>query len=195
VRHQRTRRGGGAGADRAAQAASAAVPRAAGPEAAARRPVARAHGAPAHVVAPATGERRPRDGRGRRCSGWWSRSPISRCGRGSRAASTSPRRSHSWATEDFPLRGGAIGYFLDRKAAVFVDGHRMHTISLFVFRPEEFAWPTRRLRPRAGAAPTRRPRGGSPCSLWRAGELGYALVSDVDPPELFGLAIKLSGEA
>jgi anti-sigma factor RsiW len=97
--------------------------------------------------------------------------------------------------EDFPLRGGAIGYFLDRKAAVFVYGHRMHTISLFVFRPEEFAWPTRRLRPRAGAAPTRRPRGGSPCSLWRAGELGYALVSDVDPPELFGLAIKLLGEA
>jgi anti-sigma factor RsiW len=28
--------------------------------------------------------------------------------------------------------------------------------------------------------------------LWRAGELGYALVSDVDRPELSQLAVKLT---
>jgi anti-sigma factor RsiW len=28
--------------------------------------------------------------------------------------------------------------------------------------------------------------------LWRDGELGYALVSDVDAPELIGLAAKLA---
>jgi hypothetical protein len=46
----------------------------------------------------------------------------------------------------------------------------------------------------AGAAPTRRPRGGSPCSYGGPGS-SAALVSDVDPPELFGLVIKLLGEA
>ncbi len=42
---------------------------------------------------------------------------------------------------DFPLRGGAIGYYLDRKAAVFVFGRRLHTISLFVFRADGLPWP------------------------------------------------------
>jgi anti-sigma factor RsiW len=97
--------------------------------------------------------------------------------------------------ENFPLRGGAIGYFLDRKAAVFVYGHRMHTISLFVFRPEGFAWPTRTLRPLGRGRAYETTARGFTVLLWRAGELGYALVSDLDPPELFGLAIKLSGEA
>jgi anti-sigma factor RsiW len=96
---------------------------------------------------------------------------------------------------DFPLRGGAIGYFRDRKAAVFVYGHRAHTISLFVFRPEGFSWPTwglRPLGPRRAYATTAR---GFTVLLWRAGELGYALVSDLDPPELLGLASRLSGGA
>jgi anti-sigma factor RsiW len=35
--------------------------------------------------------------------------------------------------QEFPLAGGAIGYFLDQKAAVFVFHRRLHTISLIVF--------------------------------------------------------------
>lgn len=36
--------------------------------------------------------------------------------------------------DEFPLRGGAVERFLDRRAAVFVYGRRLHTISLLVFR-------------------------------------------------------------
>ena len=48
---------------------------------------------------------------------------------------------------DFPLEGGAIGYFIDRKAAVFVYKRRLHTISLLVFRADGLPWPTRGLQP------------------------------------------------
>jgi anti-sigma factor (TIGR02949 family) len=44
--------------------------------------------------------------------------------------------------EEFPLRGGAVGYFVDRKAATFVFGRRLHTISLFVFKADGLPWPS-----------------------------------------------------
>jgi hypothetical protein len=44
---------------------------------------------------------------------------------------------------EYPLRGGTVEYFLDRRAAVFVFGRRLHAISLFVFRPEGLPMPTR----------------------------------------------------
>ena len=37
---------------------------------------------------------------------------------------------------DFPLKGGSLGYFRDRKAAVFVYARRLHSISLLVFRAD-----------------------------------------------------------
>ncbi len=80
---------------------------------------------------------------------------------------------------EFPLKGGTVEYFLDRQAAVFVYGHRLHTISLFVFRADGLPWPGAGLRTAA--------RGFS-VVLWRAGDLGYALVSDVDPATLERLA-------
>lgn len=96
---------------------------------------------------------------------------------------------------DFPLRGGAVGYFLDRKAAVFVYGRRLHTISLFVFRAEGLPWPARGLetmgKVRAYATAAR----GFNVILWRAGDLGYALVSDLDSRELFDLGSRLAGGA
>src|SRR5437867_3372001 len=46
---------------------------------------------------------------------------------------------------DFPLKGGAVGYFRDRKAAVFVYARRLHPISLLVFRADGLAWPARDL--------------------------------------------------
>src|SRR5262249_11359553 len=44
--------------------------------------------------------------------------------------------------ETVPLRGGALAWFLDRKAAAFVYGLRLHTVTLFVFRPDGLPWPT-----------------------------------------------------
>ncbi len=95
--------------------------------------------------------------------------------------------------QDFPLKGGAVGYFLDRKAAVFMYGRRLHTISLFVFRAQGLPWPTRGLEPMGKAQAYKTTARGFNVILWRAGELGYALVSDVDSRELFELGAKLSG--
>jgi anti-sigma factor RsiW len=81
---------------------------------------------------------------------------------------------------DFTLEGGVVSHFLDRKAATFVFKHKLHVISVFVFRADGLA-----LEPQSA-----RTRGFSVCLL-RSGELGYALVSDVNPPELERLATKL----
>jgi anti-sigma factor RsiW len=92
---------------------------------------------------------------------------------------------------EFPLRGGAVGYYLDRKAAVFVYTRRLHTISLLVFRAEGLSWPRRDLA-RVGAAQVHvTTERGFRTLLWRDGELGYALVSDVDPADLTRLAERL----
>jgi anti-sigma factor RsiW len=94
---------------------------------------------------------------------------------------------------DFPLRGGAVGYFRDRKAAVFVYARRLHPISLLVFRAEGLTWPARhltRIGPVDAYATAER---GFTVILWRRGELGYALVSDVDARELRQLATRMVG--
>jgi anti-sigma factor RsiW len=88
---------------------------------------------------------------------------------------------------DFPLKGGSVEYFLDRGAAVFVYGRRLHTVSLFVFRSEGVALPSRR---RAEGAVR-----GFNVVLWQAGDLGYALVSDLNARELGMLADRLSPPA
>jgi anti-sigma factor RsiW len=94
--------------------------------------------------------------------------------------------------QEFPLRGGAVGYFLDRKAAVFVYGRRLHTISLFVFRAEGLPWPTWHLEPMGKARAYVTAVRGFNVILWRAGELGYALASDLDAPELLQLGTRLA---
>jgi anti-sigma factor RsiW len=95
---------------------------------------------------------------------------------------------------DFSLAGGSIGYFIDRKAAVFVFKHRLHVITLFEFRADGLPW-----------------RGGGSVSLgsvnarlsqvrgfqvltFRAGDLGYALVSDVDASALEELGKRIASE-
>jgi anti-sigma factor RsiW len=87
---------------------------------------------------------------------------------------------------EFPLQGGAVEYFLDRQAAVFVYKRRLHTVSLLVFRADGLPWP-------AGGRPSTRAERGFNIVLWRAGELGYALVSDLDARELSELAGRLAG--
>lgn len=96
---------------------------------------------------------------------------------------------------EFPLKGGSLAYFLDRKAAVFVYGYRLHAISLFVFRAEGLPWPDRGVETPGKVGIHEKTARGFRVILWRTGELGYALVSDVDSAELHRLALKLSGSA
>jgi anti-sigma factor RsiW len=74
------------------------------------------------------------------------------------------------------LRGGAVGYFHDRRAAIVQYQLRAHLVTLVVFPAEGLALPE---APRASPADR-----GFHAVLWRAGPLGYALVADVDPKEL-----------
>src|SRR2546422_282178 len=69
---------------------------------------------------------------------------------------------------EFPLRGGAVGYFLDRRAAVFLYSRRLHTISLFVVRADGLDWPERRLEMSSR---------GFRVILWRAGAVGLSPAS------------------
>ena len=94
---------------------------------------------------------------------------------------------------DFPLQGGGIGYFLDRRAATFVYRRRLHTASLLVFRSDGLPWP---LTGWAHMGPVdahvRRVRGLN-VVLWRTADLGYALVSDLNLTELEQLGTRLAG--
>jgi anti-sigma factor RsiW len=95
--------------------------------------------------------------------------------------------------DDFPLVGGSVGYFRDRKAAVFVFKRRLHTITLLVFPPDGLAWPNEDLarvgRLSVSEANTR----GFSVLMWRDGGLGYALISDVNVHDLEALAAKING--
>ena len=94
---------------------------------------------------------------------------------------------------EVPLRGGALAWFLDRRAAAFVYGLRLHTVTLFVFRPDGLPWPSTGWQ-RAGAHDVYRDSGrGFTVVMWRAHGLGYALVSDVDPREVLDLAARVGG--
>jgi anti-sigma factor RsiW len=93
---------------------------------------------------------------------------------------------------EFPLQGGAVGYFVDRKAAVIVYGHRLHTISLLVFSADGLAWPRRTGTRVGGVDAHESATRGFNVLLWREGDLGYALVSDVEPAALRALALRLT---
>ena len=93
---------------------------------------------------------------------------------------------------EFPLQGGAIGLFVDRKAATFVFKYRLHTATLFVFRNEGLGWPLRNDVSIGALRATSAASHGFNVLLWRDGDLGYALVSDVDPNALGRLARKVA---
>ena len=94
--------------------------------------------------------------------------------------------------EEFPLVGGAVGLFVDRRAATFVFKHRLHTLSLFVFRNEGLPFPLH-TDTQVGSRPaTRVSSRGFNVLLWRDGDLGYALVSDVEPNALARLASRVA---
>lgn len=84
--------------------------------------------------------------------------------------------------DEFELEGGSVGYFRDRKAAVFVFKVRLHTISLLVFPAAGLPLPSRSFSVERGFN----------VLLWRDGELGYCLVSDVGRADLDALAARLN---
>jgi anti-sigma factor RsiW len=92
--------------------------------------------------------------------------------------------------DDFPLTGGSVVYFRDRKAAVFVFKRRLHTVSLFVFPSEGLPWPAPDRELGRLHVATRDARGFN-VLLWRDRDLGYALVSDVSRPDLELLAARI----
>jgi anti-sigma factor RsiW len=98
--------------------------------------------------------------------------------------------------DDFPLQGGAIAYFVDRKAAAYIYKRHLHVVTLFVYRADGLPWSTVPTTSsvslghvRAKELTTR----GFHVILWRDGDLGYALVSDLDPRELEVLGSKIAG--
>jgi anti-sigma factor RsiW len=80
---------------------------------------------------------------------------------------------------DFPMQGGAVERFLDRRAAVFVYKRRLHAISLFVVRSDGLSFPVEGRR-----VTTAR---GFTVVLWKRDDQGFALVSDLGRPELLDL--------
>jgi anti-sigma factor RsiW len=92
---------------------------------------------------------------------------------------------------EFKLEGGAVGYFLDRRAAVFVYRYRLHAITLLVFRADGISWPEHGLAPLGTIHASQLASRGFNVVLWRAGGLGYALVSDTEPGVLARLAPRI----
>jgi anti-sigma factor RsiW len=95
---------------------------------------------------------------------------------------------------DFPLVGGSVAYFIDRKAAAFVFQRRLHKISLFVFPTDGLPWPRSGARDVGNVKALARSERGFNVLFWQANGLGYALVSDVDAAELGALAERVSGK-
>jgi anti-sigma factor RsiW len=81
------------------------------------------------------------------------------------------------------LRGGAVGYFLDRRAALVQYRLRAHLVTLIAFPPDGL--------PLEDAPRLTRGERGFHAVLWRSGPLGYALVADVDPRELLRIAAEV----
>jgi anti-sigma factor RsiW len=93
--------------------------------------------------------------------------------------------------DELRLLGGSIGYVLERKAAVVSYALRRHRVTLLAFPrnglPGFGAIP-------ASGPPLRATRRGFTVALWAAGDLGYALVSDVAADDLGRLADELAPE-
>ena len=91
------------------------------------------------------------------------------------------------------LLGGAVGYVLDRKAAVMSYALRRHRVTLLAFPAAGLSWPAAN-RSVGGVPAYATSRSGFGVVMWRAGDLAYALVSDVNSAELEKLAAELAPE-
>jgi len=86
--------------------------------------------------------------------------------------------------EEFPLIGGSVGYFVDRKAAVFTFRHKLHTLTLLVLPRAGLPWP-------AAQSTTSR---GFHLRFWQRDDLGFVLVSDASDATLGALASRLEAD-
>lgn len=93
---------------------------------------------------------------------------------------------------EFPLQGGAVGVYLDRRAAMLVYKHQLHAISLFVYRADGLPFPKADQAMGRVRATVRQVRGFS-VIVWRDGELGYSLVSDLNATDLLRLGADVAG--
>lgn len=93
--------------------------------------------------------------------------------------------------DDYPLVGGDVAYVFDRKAAQLVFRRRLHTISLLVFVAEGLRFPPAEVPLGRLAAHLEEVRGFSSV-VWRDGELGFALASDLNRAELLELARRVA---
>jgi anti-sigma factor RsiW len=87
--------------------------------------------------------------------------------------------------QEFTLVGGAVALFRDRKAALLVYKRQLHTVSLFVFPGDGLTLPS---------DPQLRQSRGFSVVLWRQGDLGYALTSDLNGGELQTLARRIADQ-
>jgi anti-sigma factor RsiW len=87
--------------------------------------------------------------------------------------------------DEFTLVGGAVALFHDRKAALLLYKHQLHTVSLFVFPSDGLVIPS--------DGRVRQERGFS-VVLWRDGDLGYALTSDLNGADLQTLARRIADQ-
>jgi anti-sigma factor RsiW len=83
--------------------------------------------------------------------------------------------------DDFPLRGGQVAVFLGRRAAAFVYARRLHVISLFAYPDPSPSSDQREETMRSGFH----------IITWRTGDIGMALISDVNWEDLRALEAKL----
>jgi len=94
--------------------------------------------------------------------------------------------------DEFTLEGGAVGVYLDRQAAVLVYRRQLHKISLFVYRADGLSFP-KADRPMGRALASVRQVRGFSVIVWRDGELGYTLVSDLNENDLMRLGAEIAG--
>jgi anti-sigma factor RsiW len=88
------------------------------------------------------------------------------------------------------LDGVALGYVMDRKAAVATYHLRRHRLTLIAFPAAGVSG----LAGSATAPPSRQARRGFEVVTWSAGDVAYALVGDVPGAELERLAGELAAE-
>jgi anti-sigma factor RsiW len=94
--------------------------------------------------------------------------------------------------DEYPLQGALVGYFVDRKAAVFVYRARLHVITLFVVRADGLEWPAGAAESSAPVTERMRTMRGFHVLLWRHADLGYVMVSDVQEGDLRALGRKIA---
>jgi len=93
--------------------------------------------------------------------------------------------------DDYPLLGGQVARFLERRVACFVFARRLHKISLFVVPKQDLAGPRESLAGFSGTPKQSFTSRGFSVVSWERDELAYLLVSDLNTAELLELGHRI----